>query len=149
MEEDKKEKKIFTIIVKNSIFAFIKEKYTNCIVEDKDTNKNINAISLLLVKLEKYAHIPDKKSIIKSEYNSILSLMIDGCIQEDNFLKLLKSDTEDLTVDEKSYILNAVIYVINEDKKISDNEKEVILQISRFLNINDSYDKLLSDFNTS
>lgn len=143
------EKNIFTLIVKNSIFAFLKEKYPHYRMEDIKDDDNINTIRDLLGKLEKYAHIPDKRNIIEKEYNSIKSLMSKKEFQEYDFLESLKSATEALTAEEKDYILNAVIFVVNEDNKISDNEKEIILQIAKFLNIQHSYKNILIRYDKS
>lgn len=143
-----KEKNIFSLIVKNSIFAFLKEKYPNNQFDNKDDD-NIEKIAELLKQLEKYAHIPDKKNIIKENYNLIKLCLIDGSFKEETYLNSLKNETQDLSKEEKSYILNAVIFITNEDKNISDNEKETIIEIARFLDINYSYKEILSNYNKS
>lgn len=143
-----KEQKIFSLIVKNSVFAYLKEKYPDYQFEDKD-DEDISKIIELLKQLEKYAHIPDKKNIIKEDYNITKTYMDDGIFKEKEFLEFLKNESKDLADEEKSYILNAVIFVMNEDKNISDTEKEIILQISRFLDIDHNYKDILKNYNKS
>jgi len=143
-----KEQKIFSLIVKNSVFAYLKEKYPDYQFEDKD-DEDISKIIELLKQLEKYAHIPDKKNIIKEDYNITKTYMDDGIFKEKEFLEFLKNESKDLADEEKSYILNAVIFVMNEDKNISGTEKEIILQISRFLDITLSYREILANYNKS
>ena len=144
-----KEKNIFSLIVKNSIFAFLKEKYPHYDFNNNEDKNNIEKITELLKQLERYAQIPDKKHIVKENYNLIKSFMVDGSFQEETFLNSLKNETKDLTNDEKNYILNSVIFITNEDKNISNDEKEIIIQIARFLNISYTYKEILSNYNKS
>lgn len=143
------EKNIFSLIVKNSIFAFLKEKYNDYKIDDSKDDDNINQIFNLLLELEKYSHIPDKKNIIKEHYYLMKSFMINGNFKEEEFLTSLKDETQDLTLDEKNYILNSVIFITNEDNNISNIEKEIILEISRFLGINSSYNDILLKYKKS
>jgi len=144
-----REKNIFSLIVKNSIFAFLKEKYPNYRFDDINDSDNISKITELLKQLEKYAHIPDKQHIISDNYNLIKSYIDNGTFKEGDFLQSLKENTQDLTEDDKNYILNAVIFITNEDNNISETEKEIILQISRFLDIHHSYKEILENYKKS
>lgn len=144
-----KEKNIFTLIVKSSIFVFLKEKYPDYKINDKDDDNNIEKIYKLLKKLEKYGYIPDKKKIIKEDYKIIKSYLVNESFSEEKFLNTIENESKNLSNDEKNYILNAVIFVSNEDGKISDDEKEFIIQIARALDINHNYKKILSNYNKS
>jgi len=144
-----KDNKIFSLIVKNTIFAILKEKYPDYHIDDTKDNENIIQITNLLRNLEKYSHIPDKQEIVKKEFYEIKSFIKEDIFREQDFLNRLKIDTENLTLEEKEYILNSVIFTVNEDKKISDVEKEIILQISRFLEIQSDYKTILKHYNKS
>ena len=145
----KKDKRVFSLIVKNTIFAVLKEKYPDYRVDDTKDDENILQITKLLRNLEKYSHIPDKQEFVKTNFYLLKSFITKGTFREDEFLNSLKSESKDLTLDEKEYILNSVIFVVNEDKKISDIEKEIILQIARFLSIDLDYKTLIKHYHKS
>jgi len=144
-----KDKKIFSLIVKNTIFAVLKEKYPDYRIDDSKDDENIAHISKLLRNLEKYSHIPDKQTYVKKSFDLIKSFMKEGTFREHDFLVALKNESDDLSTKEKEYILNSVIFVVNEDKKISDVEKEIILQISRFLGIESEYKTIIKHYKKS
>jgi len=144
-----KDKRVFSLIVKNTIFAILKEKYPDYRVDESKDDENILQITKLLRNLEKYSHIPDKQEFVKRNFYLLKSFITEGTFREDEFLNSLKSDAEDLSLDEKEYILNSVIFVVNEDRKISDVEKEIILQIARFLGIDLDYKTIIKHFKKS
>jgi hypothetical protein len=144
-----KDKKVFSLIVKNTIFAILKEKYPDYRIDDSRDDKNILQITKLLRNLEKYSHIPDKQADVKKNFYLIKSFMENGTFREHDFLEELGEESKNLSFEDKEYILNSVIFVVNEDKKISDVEKEIILQIARFLNIELDYKTIIKHYKKS
>jgi hypothetical protein len=143
------EQKIFSLIVKNSIFAYLKEKYPHTQIDDGDDNDNIIKIIELLKQLERYAHIPDKQKIIKDEYLVMKSLINNQDLSEAELLQTLQEQTQNITQEDKNYILNSVIFVTNEDDNISSTEKEIIIQIARFLDISHDYKTIMKEYHKS
>lgn len=145
----KKEIEIFALIVTSTVFAYLKEHYPHYELKDSDDNKNIAIITELLQKLEKYAHIPDKKRLVKESYSKFKDLIENESFKESEILSSLEQDTKALSQVEKEDILNSVIFVVNADKKISDVEKELILQISNFLNLPYAYKEIITQYQKS
>jgi len=142
----KKETEIFSIIVRSAIFAYLKEHYPHYDLKNNNEEKDIITITELLQKLEKYALIPDKKKLVKKYYSEFITLIKQDDFREADILLSLKKNVQGFTQSEKEYILNSVIFVVNKDNKISDAEKELILQISNFLGLDFSYNTIMKKY---
>ena len=141
-----KDKHIFSLIVTNAVYAFLKEKYPDYHIIDEDDDKNIKELTSHLSEIESYAHIPDKKLIIKAEYQKIKQYMITSEFREEKLLSSIKENSQDLSIEEKEAVLNSVIYVMHMDKKISKTEKPIILQVAKFLGLDISYKKAIKNY---
>lgn len=147
------DKEKFILIIQNITFIYLKEKDINA-NNDSEENQDIVELESMLLKLENYTHIPDKKHLLIEHYQAIKSSMMDRTFKEEIFFNDLNVKTKELDSDEKNYILNAIVFVANTDKKISDKEKEIIVQVARALNIELSYKEIMnlykkSEFNTN
>lgn len=140
------DKQEFTLIVRGSIYAFMKEKYPDYEIDESTQKEDIKKITALLSKIEKYVHIPDKKLVVKENYLKLREYMTNSDFRESKLLESMKKKTQGLSVEEREYILNSIIYVMRDDLKISDTEKEIIVQISKFLEIDSDADTLLKNY---
>ena len=138
--------KEFSLIVRGSIYAFMKEKYPDYEIDEGNQKEDIKKITGLLSKVEKYVHIPDKKIIVEENYLKLREYMTNSDFREAKLLESMKEKTQGLSVEEKEYILNSIIYVMRDDLNISDTEKEIIVQISKFLDIDSDADTLLKNY---
>jgi len=146
----KEEQKIFYAISLLSVYIYLKNKYdTLAEIGDKDFNNNVKDINKLLLKLEKYAFLPDQDKLIEKSYKDILDRIKENKIAEEDFFEQIKSSTVTLSKDDKSYILNSVIYVANEDRKISEVEKKLIIQGAYFLELDRDFDKIMLNYKAS
>ena len=140
------EEQEFTLIVRGSIYAFMKEKYPDYEIDVSTQKEDIKKITGLLSKIEKYVHIPDKKIIVEENYLKLREYMTHSDFREAKLLESMKERTQGLSVEEREYILNSIIYVMRDDLNISDTEKEIIVQISKFLGIDSDVDTLLKNY---
>jgi len=144
-----KDIKKFSLIVKGSIYAYLKEKYPNYKIKAEDKEKNINQIIKHFNKLEAFAHIPDKELIIEETYNKIVDYMLNKEFRESKLLEDIQENTQNLSKEEKESILNGIIYSMELDNKISSNEKNIVIQITKFLNIDNNYNDIIKNYNKS
>jgi len=72
-----------------------------------------------------------------------------GYLDEESFFAIIREETKNFKKTEKIYILNSIIYVAYIDKKISDKEKESILQVASLLQFDTNYKKILAEYNKS
>ncbi len=149
MMKKNNETKIYKAIVECAIFAYFKEKYPHSAPDDEKESDDIKSISQLLLKLEKYSHIPDKERLIKETYREIKQLIEDDEFREENLQLMLQDIASELSVEDRRYILNAVILIVNEDDNISEVEKVVILQVSRYLGFSDEFQSIIKAFKAS
>jgi len=142
----KKETEIFSTIVKSTVFAYLKEHYPHYNVKNNNEEADIISITELLQKLKKYAAIPDKKRLVEKSYGDFITLINQNNFREADILLSLTEDTQAFDKSEKEDILNSVIFVVNKDNKVSDVEKELILQISNFLGLDFSYNTIMKKY---
>ncbi len=145
-----KEKR-FDLISLIATYVYLKEKYNDVDKGLKETSsEDLGNIVTLLKPLEKFLAIPDKKSIVKKSFNELSAICLNNIEgQETAFLSKVNEYAEGLSIEEKAEILNIIMYVTDEDSKISEKEKEVILQIAYTLGIEDDYNKLLMQYKKS
>lgn len=136
----------FILIVRGSIYAFMKETYPDYDIEEGSHKEDIKKITSLLSKIEKYAHIPDKKHIVEENYLKLREYMTNSAFREAKLLESMKERTQGLSIEEKEYVLNSIIYVMRDDLKISDTEEEIIVQISKFLGIDSDLQTLIKNY---
>lgn len=142
-----KEKRFYLISL-IATYGYLREKYNK--VEDgvsKHLDEDIDNIVSLIQPLEKFVVIPDKADFVRQAISEIDSFCRDNtCGTETLFIQKIKTYSEPLNKVEKEEIINILIYVTDEDKNISDIEKEVILQVANSFGIEDNYDTLLKKY---
>jgi hypothetical protein len=141
----------FYIIALISTYVYLKEEYENV---QKGVEKNLeedkDCIVKLIQPLEKFIAIPDKLDFINKSYIELTELChTNSTGQETEFVKRIKIYSESLSKKEKEEIVNILIYVTDEDRNISEIEKEVILQISNTFELDDNYEELLNKYKKS
>ena len=144
-------KKQFELITLLSTYVYLKEKYTvlDKVVEEKNQT-DIKKILELLRPLEKFIVLPDKVDTIEHSYEILEKFFNTGTKgRESDFFNEIKNESEELGVQEKEEIINILLYVCDEDKKISDIEKELILQISHLFGLEKSYNELEKSYKNS
>lgn len=144
-----KDKQIFSLIVTNAVYAFLKENYPDYDVKEEQDIENIKKLTNHLAEIETYAHIADQKHIIESEYQKLKQYMVDSKFREEKLLESIKEKSQDLSREEKDTILNSVIYVMHMDNRISKTEKNTILQIAKFLDFDSSYEGIIKNYKNS
>jgi len=145
------EKKIntFKVIASGVVYAFLKENYQDDNINPKDKEKNIIQIFNQLIKIESFGAIPDKKKIIKEKYDEIEKIISTKESSEINLLEYIRNTSKELSDEDREKILDSIIYIILIDKKISDIEKNTILQMIEFLNLKLTYKEALKRYNSS
>jgi hypothetical protein len=124
------------------------KKLENCSNEKR--NDNIDKILQLLQPLETYVYIPDKIDFIKQAYDEIELIWKEKQQgQEKVFFEKVRRYAANFKKYEKREILNILIYVVNEDDKISMLEKEFLLQLSSVFEFREDYKELLSFYDKS
>lgn len=141
------DKKIFFDISILSLYIFLKEKYKNHFINQKNKNDDIKEVSILLLKNQKYIYIKNKQFIINDAYEKLISCYDNSILDEEKLFSFL--DIQNLNENEKKDILNGIFFVANRDNKISDIEKELIVQIDHSFNLNRNYNEILNEFNKS
>ncbi|MGJ0309153.1 hypothetical protein [Aliarcobacter cryaerophilus] len=141
------DKKIFFDISILSLYIFLKEKYKNHFINQKNKNDDIKEVSILLLKNQKYIYIKNKQFIINDAYEKLLSCYDNSILDEEKLFSFL--DIQNLNENEKKDILNGIFFVANRDNKISNIEKELIVQIDHSFNLNRNYNEILNEFNKS
>lgn len=139
------DKKIFFSVSLLSIYIFLKEKYKNNI-DNTQESIDLEIISKMLSKLEKYQHLPNKLNIVKDAYNEFLNCKVDSKIDENKLFDTVSTIIITLSEDEKKYILNSILFVANNDKRITDEEKELISQVNYLLGFKTDFNKIMKDF---
>lgn len=143
------DKKIFFSISLLSIYIFLKEKYKNNSIDDIQKDIDLETVGKMLSKLEKYQHLPNKHNIVQNAYNEFSNCKVDSKIDENKLFDIVSTSIEELSEDEKKYILNSIVFVANSDKKITNEEKELILQVNYLLGFKNDFNRILKDFNKS
>ena len=144
-----KEIKKFSLIVKGSIYAYLKEKYTNYEIKEEDKDRNISQIVKHFNKLEIFAYVPDKDIIVREMYSKIVKYMLNKEFREIKLLEDIEENTRELSREDKVDILNGIIYFMELDNKISSDEKSIVLQIAKFLDIENSYRDIIKSYKNS
>lgn len=140
----------FEVICILSVYVYFKEKYSDLNLAQKNRKNDAKEIVELLKKIEKFAHIPNKSNKVLEAHDYVVGFIDDeGNFDEYSFLNSIKDKTSDFSQDERYYLLNVVIYVAHTDKKISDNEKEAIIQVAYFLNLDTDFKKIMSTYESS
>lgn len=141
------DKKIFFDISILSLYIFLKEKYKNHFINQKNKNDDIKEVSILLLKNQKYIYIKNKQFIINDAYEKLISCYDNSILDEEKLFSFL--DIQNLNENEKIDIVNGIFFVANIDNKISDIEKELIVQIDHSFNLNRTYKEIFREFNKS
>jgi hypothetical protein len=137
----------FKILSKNAIYAFLKEKYQDNTIKDEDDTNNLNKIIDILSNIEEFAHVPDKELIIKQEYQKIKNLLNNNEFREAKLLEYVQENSKELNQNEKLDIVYSIIHIMHLDNKISQKEKNIILQITKFLDIKDiTYEEIIKSY---
>lgn len=144
-----KDKEIFFSISLLSIYIFFKEKYKDNIMDDSKKNIELENIGKLLSKLSKYQYLPNKHIIVEDAYNEFLNCKVNLKIDENKMFEIVSKNIETLSEDEKKYVLNSIIFIANIDKKITNEEKELITQVNYLLGFRMDFSKIMEDFNKS
>jgi hypothetical protein len=141
----------FYLISLLSTYVYLKEhcrKIENCSSEKR--NDNIDKILELLQPLENYVHIPDKIDFLNQAYDAIELIWSNNKVgHETELFKKVKIDALNLKKYEKREILNILIYIVNEDDKVSILEKEFLLQLASTFGFNEDYKQLLTAYDNS
>lgn len=140
------DKKIFFSISLLSLYIFFKEKYKSSTIDDTKKDIDLETVGKMLSKLDKYQHLPNKHDIVKNAYNEFLNCKVDLKIDENRLFEMVSKNIEELSEDKKIYILNSIIFIANSDKKITDEEKELISQVSYLLGFKSDFNKIMKDF---
>lgn len=143
------DKKIFFSISLLSIYIFLKEKYKNNGIDDAQKDIDLEIVGKMLSKLEKYQHLPNKHNIVQNAYNELSNCKVDSKIDENKLFDIVSTSIEELSEDEKKYILNSIVFVANSDKTITNEEKELILQVNYLLGFKTDFNNIMKDFNKS
>jgi len=146
MEEDKN---VFNAICLLSAYILTKEIAKEKLESDALKEKVLEELIKRISKLEKYAHIPDKRKFALGAVENILSTLHNNKIDEEEFFEKVRELTRSLGQDLKDYVLNSLIFVAFIDNKISDEEKELILQVSNILGYKYTFKQLLSRYKRS
>lgn len=141
------EEEEFILIVRGSIYAFMKEKYEDYDIDDNNQKEDVKKIRMMLSSIEAYAHIPDKQYIIEENYVKLKEYMLNADFRESKLLESMKKKIEGYSDEKKAYILNSIIYVMLDDLKISETEKEIIVQLSKILGIESDINTLMKNYN--
>lgn len=140
---------IFKIITKLACFTYIKDTYTDFCTSSFKKDDDVKKILSILKKLERHAHISNKDKIIEKAYDSVTECVDNSGLDEEKFFATIHDETKTFDKIEKTYILNSVIYLAYNDEKVTDEEKESILQIASFLELEVNYKKIISNYNKS
>lgn len=142
------ETQIFESITLLSSYIYIKEKYEREI-ENVQNSEDLENILKLMLKLERYSHLADREDVIESSYLNILSRVENGKISESSLAEEIKELVSEATDEEKTYILNSVIFVAKEDSNISDIELGLIKQVSSYLGLKNDIKQIMNIYNAS
>lgn len=142
-------KKIFFSISLLSLYIYFKDKYKNTNMDNIDLDADFQYIVNKLSKIDKYQHLTNKQDIVQDAYNKFLDCKKDSIIDEDKMFEIVHNNVQALDEDDRKYILNCIIFIANRDKKISDEEKELVVQVAHLLNLKTEFKKIMEDFNKS
>lgn len=144
-----KEKKIFSLLSSLSAYAFLKEKYPTYRIDDANYDADLTDLRERILEIEKYAHIPDKYLTIESKYKKFIQLISNDEFREEVLLDDVLKKSEYLTVEEKRDIIHSVIFIMHIDHSISQIEKSIIMQISKFLEYPQDYQSIMKEYKES
>lgn len=122
-------------------------KLTDLSVSDKD--KFTDIVKKYISNIEEYEHLPNKSNLIKDSYDFIISSGEDDSVCEESILSKISDLSVNITDEEKRLILNSVIYVAHHNHKISNSEKEVIVQVAHFLGLEPVFKKIYANYKNS
>lgn len=146
---DKEDK--LSLIILIITYAYLKEKYKE--FENKLINKNkvdIEKIESFLQPLEEYIVIPDKKNLIENIYTELSGIFNSNIVnKEKSFLEKVNQLSLNLNKEDKKDVLNILMYVTDEDGKISHVEKTIILQLSNIWELENDFESLVSSYKKS
>ena len=144
------DEKQFKLICFISSYLLIKD---NCESDKKnsslDKKEATNIIVARLRSVEKIAHIPNKEKIASSEFEQVLSLIEQGEFDEQKMLEDLSSAFANGNDQFKEWIINCIIHIAYYDEKISNSNKEILIQVAHYLGTNKSYDLILDCYSKS
>lgn len=141
-------KKIFFSISLLSIYIYFKDKYKNHI-DNVGLDEDLKIITKQLSAIDKYQHLTNKHEIVKKAYNEFLNCNKETIIDEDKMFDTVSVNIEGLDEKDRKYVLNSIIFIANRDKKISEEEKELIIQVAHLLNLKTDFKQIMKDFNKS
>lgn len=142
-------KKIFFSISLLSLYIYFKDKYKNYNTDSVNLDEDFQIITKKLSAIDKYQHLTNKHEIVKKAYSEFLNCNKETIIDEDKMFDIVSVNIEGLDEKDRKYVLNSVIFIANRDKKISEEEKELIIQIAYLLNLKTDFKQIMQDFNKS
>ena len=143
------DRKIFFAVSLLSLYIVLKEQNKSDFVDEAEKNKELEKLTKKLSKLDRYQHLTNKSTVVEEAYQEFLNHKVDLKVDEQKLLEFVSKDIAQLTEETKKYILNCVIFVAHDDKKISDEEKELIIQISHILGFKTNFNNLLNNYKKS
>lgn len=132
-----------------SIYVVLKDKKELDYYKESDKNKILTLINSKLRNSSRYQYLTNKKFILEDSYNNFEKYIVDSKVDEEKLLNFVLKNTNHLNEEIKEYILNCVIHIAYDDKKISNEEQELITQISHMLGYKTNFNYLMSNYKKS
>jgi hypothetical protein len=145
---DKKDQFYLISLLSNYLLIKDSEKLFSDL-NSSDEKKFTEIVKKYISNIEGYEHLPNKAKIIKESYDFIISASKDDSICEESILNKVAELSAGITLEEKRLILNSVIYVAHHNQKISQTEKEVIVQVAHFLDLEANFKKIFYEYKKS
>lgn len=125
-----------------STYLYLKDKYPQLQVLGEEKDKDILAITERLKQFAQYAHVANKKKLIRQSYEMIATQKIAEDIDEEEILSYVRQHAKNLTTADKDYVFECLVTVARADGKISTEAKEVVCQVGLVLDIENPAGKL-------
>lgn len=148
MEEEQKER--FYLISLLSAYLLVKDQDINLSeINQEDEKKYVDLLAKSLSLLDGYTHLPNKNKIIKSGFRNLIDYIENGDINEENLLSKVKKSASAFDLKQKNFVLNSVVYVAYQDDKVTDSEKESIVQVAYFLGLETDFNNIIKGYKCS
>jgi hypothetical protein len=125
----------FRVLCLISIYLYLKDKHaeSDSLAEKKE--ERISAIARRLRRFDSYAHVTNKKQLVRESYELILGHAVAGELDEDKLLIDCKSQSSGLSTHQKEMVFASLVNLARADRHVSPEEREVICQIGSILEI--------------